>query len=153
MLAGQVSTCIPTRHRRRRYFRTTELVSLNIFPRCKNRTPSTIRTELSKVDVPTPTSAAPTSSARYWKTPSVVDEKSPSGRLRCPTLGEVECHTSVPKSNVDRWAKEEEKILRGRAEARVNRSAKGPPAKDPKRRPKDDPLWDVVARDHALGKR
>jgi hypothetical protein len=65
---------------------------------------------------------------RYWKTPSVVDEKSPSGRLRCPTLGEVECHTSVPKSNVDRWAKEEEKILRGRAEARVNRSAKGPRA-------------------------
>jgi hypothetical protein len=92
---------------------------------------------------------------RYWKTPSVVDEKSPSGRLRCPTLGEVECHTGVPKSNVDRWAKEEEKFLRGRADARTNRLAAAKEPK-PKRRPKDDPLWDVVARDHVfkgLGKR
>jgi hypothetical protein len=60
---------------------------------------------------------------QYWKTPSILDHG--TGRLRPPTLEEVERVKGVPKSNVQRWAAGEEKIVNGRATDRKNRPRKG----------------------------
>ncbi|KAA8911997.1 hypothetical protein FN846DRAFT_887426 [Sphaerosporella brunnea] len=59
---------------------------------------------------------------KYWKTPSVHD--SITGKLRRPTLEEVERIKGVPKSNVQRWAAEEKKILASRPSDKKNRPGK-----------------------------
>jgi hypothetical protein len=60
---------------------------------------------------------------RYWKTQSIWDHA--TGKLRAPTLEEVERKKGVPKSNVQRWASELDKIVKGRATDKKNRPRKG----------------------------
>jgi hypothetical protein len=60
---------------------------------------------------------------RYWKTPSIRDVA--TGKLRARTLEEVEEERGVPKSNVQRWASELDKIVNGRATHKKNRPRKG----------------------------
>jgi hypothetical protein len=58
----------------------------------------------------------------YWQTPSILDPR--TDKLRKPTLDEAEQATGIPKSNVQRWAAEMDKINEGRPNARKNRTRK-----------------------------
>jgi hypothetical protein len=59
----------------------------------------------------------------YWQTPSILDPR--TDKLRKPTLDEAEQATGIPKSNVQRWAAEMDKINEGRPNARKNWIRKG----------------------------